>query len=196
MHCASSSSAPTHNYFKRVTGHPRATYSNSSDCTTPRHCATVSQPPCRTVAPPPSASWPHQIARTAAIFNVDELVIIDDTPQRKDGTVSAGAAFLARVAQYLETPQYLRKALIPMHPDLRLAGGHTGGCGGYAAACQSRPVVVPKYKLGPACTLLTAGSCSRTRWACNWLPQGDGATMEGLGIGGGSLQRMPRHQNH
>jgi hypothetical protein len=63
-----------------------------------------------------------QIARTAAIFNIDELVIIDDTPQRKDGTVSAGAAFLARVAQYLETPQYLRKALIPMHPDLRLAG--------------------------------------------------------------------------
>jgi predicted SPOUT superfamily RNA methylase MTH1 len=53
---------------------------------------------------------------------VDELVIIDDTPQQKDGTVGAGAAFLARVAQYLETPQYLRKALIPMHPDLRLAG--------------------------------------------------------------------------
>ncbi|KAI8467461.1 MAG: putative RNA methyltransferase-domain-containing protein [Monoraphidium minutum] len=63
-----------------------------------------------------------QVARTAAVFNVDELVIIDDTPQRKDGTVGAGAAFLARVCQYLETPQYLRKALIPMHPDLRLAG--------------------------------------------------------------------------
>lgn len=29
---------------------------------------------------------------------------------------------MARIAQYLETPQYLRKALIPMHPDLRLAG--------------------------------------------------------------------------
>jgi predicted SPOUT superfamily RNA methylase MTH1 len=57
------------------------------------------------------------------------LVIIDDTPQRKDGTVSAGAAFLARVAQYLETPQYLRKALIPMHPDLRLAGEAAGQAG-------------------------------------------------------------------
>lgn len=66
------------------------------------------------------------MARTAAIFNIDELVIIDDTPQRKDGTVSAGAAFLARVAQYLETPQYLRKALIPMHTDLRLAGEKEG----------------------------------------------------------------------
>lgn len=30
--------------------------------------------------------------------------------------------FLARVLQYLETPQYLRKALFPMHRDLRLAG--------------------------------------------------------------------------
>lgn len=63
-----------------------------------------------------------QIARTAAIYCVDEVVVIDDTPQRKDGTVGAGAAFLARILQYLETPQYLRKALIPMHPDLRLAG--------------------------------------------------------------------------
>ncbi|CBQ69820.1 conserved hypothetical protein [Sporisorium reilianum SRZ2] len=30
--------------------------------------------------------------------------------------------YLARVLQYLETPQYLRKALFPMHRDLRLAG--------------------------------------------------------------------------
>jgi predicted SPOUT superfamily RNA methylase MTH1 len=68
---------------------------------------------------------------------VDELVIIDDTPQRKDGTISAGAAFLARVAQYLETPQYLRKALIPMHPDLRLAGVcGKGGEGGTAGRGQ------------------------------------------------------------
>jgi hypothetical protein len=37
-----------------------------------------------------------------------------------------GAAFLARVCQYLETPQYLRKALIPMNTDLRLAVGGLG----------------------------------------------------------------------
>jgi hypothetical protein len=30
---------------------------------------------------------------------VDEVVVIDDTPQRKDGTVGSGAAFLARVMQ-------------------------------------------------------------------------------------------------
>ncbi len=63
-----------------------------------------------------------QIARTAAIFNVDEVVVVDDTPQRKDGTIGSGAAFLARVVQFMETPQYLRKALVAMHPDLRLAG--------------------------------------------------------------------------
>lgn len=59
---------------------------------------------------------PQQIARCAAVYCVDELVVVDDTPQRKDGTVGAGAAFLARLVQYSETPQYLRKALAPMHP--------------------------------------------------------------------------------
>ncbi|CAM9700382.1 unnamed protein product [Chrysoparadoxa australica] len=30
--------------------------------------------------------------------------------------------FMARVLQYMEMPQYLRKQLIPMHPDLRFVG--------------------------------------------------------------------------
>lgn len=62
-----------------------------------------------------------QIARAAAIFNIDEVVVIDEEPTG-DGTVSAGAAFLANILQYQETPQYLRKALVPFHRDLRLAG--------------------------------------------------------------------------
>ncbi|KAK9866650.1 hypothetical protein WJX84_000349 [Apatococcus fuscideae] len=62
-----------------------------------------------------------QIARTAAIFNVDEVVVIDDSGARA-GEVGAGAAFLARILQYMETPQYLRKALVAMHQDLRMAG--------------------------------------------------------------------------
>jgi predicted SPOUT superfamily RNA methylase MTH1 len=37
-------------------------------------------------------------------------------------TTSAPDVFFARVMQYLETPQYLRKALFPIHPDLKLAG--------------------------------------------------------------------------
>ena len=41
---------------------------------------------------------------------------------QQDGKGFDPHTFLARVLQYLETPQYLRKALFPMHRDLRLAG--------------------------------------------------------------------------
>lgn len=75
-----------------------------------------------------------QIARTCAIFNVDEIVVFDDREPshraRDAGDESADEGkpsfdangFLARVLQYLETPQYLRKALFPMHSHLRHAG--------------------------------------------------------------------------
>eukprot|EP00884_Botryococcus_braunii_P002841 jgi/Botrbrau1/12558/Bobra.0169s0094.2 len=63
-----------------------------------------------------------QIARAAAIFNVDEVVVIDDSDAARQGGMGSGAAFLARILQYMETPQYLRRALIAMHPDLRAAG--------------------------------------------------------------------------
>lgn len=65
-----------------------------------------------------------QIARAAAIFNVDEVVVLDDStaPGKGGGAVSAAAALLARVLQFMETPQYLKKALIPMHADLKYAG--------------------------------------------------------------------------
>ena len=52
-----------------------------------------------------------QIARTAAIFKVDEVVVLDDTAGHERSTVGAGAAFLARVLQFMETPQYLRRCL-------------------------------------------------------------------------------------
>ena len=50
-----------------------------------------------------------QIARTAAIFKIDEVVVIDDAASKQEGTIGAGAAFLARVLQFMETPQYLRR---------------------------------------------------------------------------------------
>lgn len=50
-----------------------------------------------------------QIARTAAIFKIDEVVVIDDAANKQEGTIGAGAAFLARVLQFMETPQYLRR---------------------------------------------------------------------------------------
>ncbi|GAB5031411.1 nucleic acid-ob-fold-like protein [Nannochloropsis oceanica] len=64
-----------------------------------------------------------EIARAAAIFQVDEIVVFADAS-------GAGASynwgdpnlFFGRLLQYIETPQYLRKAIFPHHSDLRFAG--------------------------------------------------------------------------
>ena len=70
-----------------------------------------------------------QIARACAVFCVDEIVIFDDgqAPTRppEHGGYTAFADpnfFLYHILSYLETPPQLRKALFPMHPDLRTAG--------------------------------------------------------------------------
>ncbi|KAM0721547.1 hypothetical protein Q7P37_002472 [Cladosporium fusiforme] len=70
-----------------------------------------------------------QIARACAVFCVDEIVIFDDgqaatrAPERDGYTAySDPNFFLYHVLSYLETPPHLRKALFPMHPDLRTAG--------------------------------------------------------------------------
>ncbi|KAG2236739.1 hypothetical protein INT48_000737 [Thamnidium elegans] len=52
--------------------------------------------------------------------------IIDSAPTIEMKTILAGQInpnlFLARVFQYMETPQYLRKQLVPISPDLKFAG--------------------------------------------------------------------------
>ncbi len=77
-----------------------------------------------------------QIARAVAIFEVDEVVVYDDgmgkrqNSKDRDGSSNNNSfkaswdpnVFMARILQYMETPQYLRKKLLPMHPDLRFAG--------------------------------------------------------------------------
>jgi methyltransferase len=70
-----------------------------------------------------------QIARAAAIYEVDEIVIFDDQlgSTKGDGGGQKKRAndphvFMRRILQYLETPQYLRRALFPMHSDLSCAG--------------------------------------------------------------------------
>ena len=63
-----------------------------------------------------------QLARAAAIFNVDEVVVLDDGPKHAGSDVNRAAALLAKILQYQETPQYLRKALIPMHELYRYCG--------------------------------------------------------------------------
>ena len=73
-----------------------------------------------------------QVARACAIFNVDEIVVFatETGPPASAAAVSrderkgnsSGSVFMARVLQYLECPQYLRKTCFPHHPDLRSVG--------------------------------------------------------------------------
>jgi len=59
------------------------------------------------------------IARSAAIFRVDKIIVYPDNAkvdQRRDQD------FIALLLNYLETPQYLRKALFKLEPDLQYAG--------------------------------------------------------------------------
>ena len=89
-----------------------------------------------------------QIARAAAVFTVDSIVVFRDSPTETTHIQPSAAtsttatastsdlsgefrgahrqldpsAFLARICQYLECPQYLRKHLFPVHPDLQYAG--------------------------------------------------------------------------
>ncbi|KAA0152104.1 hypothetical protein FNF29_04218 [Cafeteria roenbergensis] len=83
-----------------------------------------------------------QIARAVTVFCVDEVIVFDDHTVKAGVTTSASVAgaagggagaaaslgggdvcaLMARLLQYAETPQYMRKALFPRHRDLRLAG--------------------------------------------------------------------------
>ena len=59
------------------------------------------------------------IGRAAAIFRVNEIVIFQDIPgpdQKKDRHL------IVSLLSYMETPQYLRKHLFKIKPELRFAG--------------------------------------------------------------------------
>ncbi len=59
------------------------------------------------------------IGRAAAIFRVDEIIVYPDIPkidQQRD------MDFIALLLGYLETPQYLRKRLFKLEPDLEFVG--------------------------------------------------------------------------
>lgn len=64
-----------------------------------------------------------QIARAATVFRIDEVVVFDSTPAAENGSAGdgeeSGARFLVRILEYLETPQYLRRRLFPMHKNLK-----------------------------------------------------------------------------
>lgn len=69
-----------------------------------------------------------QIARALAVFSVDEVVIFDESGKAKSESNSGlnrksdPNILLARILQYLECPQYLRKNFFPNHSDLQYAG--------------------------------------------------------------------------
>jgi len=59
------------------------------------------------------------VGRGAAIFRVNEIIVFPDLPevdQRRD------ASLIATILSYMETPQYLRKRLFKIKPELQYAG--------------------------------------------------------------------------
>ncbi|TRZ21087.1 hypothetical protein HGM15179_006022 [Zosterops borbonicus] len=72
-----------------------------------------------------------QIARACTIFCVDEVVVFDEHGEdvrsvegdfKGIGKKGKACVQLARILQYLECPQYLRKSFFPKHEDLKFAG--------------------------------------------------------------------------
>ncbi len=59
------------------------------------------------------------IGRAAAIFKVDEIIVYQDNPKANQ---ARELDFIALLLNYLETPQYLRKRLFKIEPDLQFAG--------------------------------------------------------------------------
>jgi len=59
------------------------------------------------------------IGRAAAIFRVDEIIIYPDNPKVNQ---TADMDLIATLLAYMETPQYLRKRLFKLRPELQYAG--------------------------------------------------------------------------
>ena len=59
------------------------------------------------------------VGRAAAIFKVDEIIIFSDNPK---GNQTADMNLIATLLAYMETPQYLRKKLFRLRPELQYAG--------------------------------------------------------------------------
>jgi len=59
------------------------------------------------------------IGRTAAIFRVDEIIIYPDDSRVNQ---TADMNLIATLLAYMETPQYLRKRIFKLKPELRYAG--------------------------------------------------------------------------
>uniref|UniRef100_A0A7S2JTI2 RNA methyltransferase n=1 Tax=Leptocylindrus danicus TaxID=163516 RepID=A0A7S2JTI2_9STRA len=63
-----------------------------------------------------------QIARACAIYMVDEVIVFDDQLGGDSAKSQKALSFMAKILQYMECPQYLRRNFFPMHHDLQFAG--------------------------------------------------------------------------
>jgi len=96
------------------------------------------------------------VGRAAAIFCVNEIIVFPDLPgadQRRD------AGLVATLLSYMETPQYLRKRLFKIKPELRYAGilpplrtPH------HPLANRTKDLTVGEYREGAVLSLTEAGS--------------------------------------
>jgi len=96
------------------------------------------------------------VGRAAAIFCVNEIIVfpdIPDTNQRRDTDL------IATILSYIETPQYLRKRLFKIKPELRYAGilpplrtPH------HPLANKTKDLTVGEYREGAVSSLSEAGS--------------------------------------
>jgi len=59
------------------------------------------------------------IGRAAAIFRINEIIVYPDNPKAHQ---TADGELVAMLLSYIETPQYLRKALFKIRPELQYAG--------------------------------------------------------------------------
>lgn len=59
------------------------------------------------------------IGRAAAIFRIDQIIVYPDTPKTDQ---TRGMNLVVLLLSYMETPQYLRKRLFRLEPELRYAG--------------------------------------------------------------------------
>jgi hypothetical protein len=59
------------------------------------------------------------VGRAAAIFRVDEIIIYPDNPKVNQ---TADMDLIATLLAYMETPQYLRKRLFKLRPELQYVG--------------------------------------------------------------------------
>ncbi len=59
------------------------------------------------------------VGRSAAIFGVDEIILFSDIPKQRQ---TRDLSLIASILSYMETPQYLRKQLFKIRPDLKYVG--------------------------------------------------------------------------